>query len=180
MEQRYIFPLYVISAIMIHANAIKLQSWGNITNWKWKASKSTPDDCYQAEMQTCSCFREAKTLDCNGQFSNFQSLGQIFCLMVGRVRKTHCMLGFANSLLVFNYCLERDILDNATLLWVSCVHSHHSTIVHAASFALNVFPNTFLTNELLVLLKIQLNYYLLCEICLINSSLWMSCICFHH
>lgn len=37
IEQRYIILLNVISAITIHANAIKLQSWGNTSNCKENA-----------------------------------------------------------------------------------------------------------------------------------------------
>lgn len=81
-------------AIMIYANAIKLQSWGNI-NWKGKASNQFQMIAAKQKCRPVPMFpREAKNLNCAGQFSNFQSLEQTFCVMVGRVSKIQLHAGF--------------------------------------------------------------------------------------
>ena len=67
-----------MSAITTHANAIKLQSlWKH--DWEGKMSNQFQATAAKQKCRSVPVIqRETKNLDCTGQFSNFQSLGQFF------------------------------------------------------------------------------------------------------
>lgn len=61
MEQRYVSLLTAVSAIMIHANAIKLQSWGDIkleSKGPIERANQVQVTAAKQKLQACSCFKE--------------------------------------------------------------------------------------------------------------------------